>query len=309
MAGVRSWCRPATMIVAAAAFMLSACGTSQQPGSKPSQQAAKAPAQVGSYKVGNPYRISGVWYHPAENLSYDETGVASWYGPGFHGRRTANGERYNQRDLTAAHQTLPMPSLVRVTNLDNGRAVDLRINDRGPFARNRIIDVSHRAAQLLGFEHKGTAKVRVKVLPEESRQLAAIARGEVLPPAAGTTAPTGTQLAEVSRRDTAPPQETTVAPAMKTASSSGMPDGLIHIEQPQDSSLFVQAGAFTDYQNASQLAARLQPHGTVQIEPAAVSGQSFYRVRIGPVARSEEADLLMARLISDGYTTSQVIVQ
>src|SRR5690625_7286364 len=106
MAGVRSWCRPATMIVAAAAFMLSACGTSQQPGSKPSQQAAKAPAQDGSYKVGNPYRISGDWYHPVENLSYDETEVVSWYGQGIQGRRTANGERYNQRDINDEHTTL-----------------------------------------------------------------------------------------------------------------------------------------------------------------------------------------------------------
>src|SRR6185503_16233584 len=115
-------------------------------------------------------------YYPQEDYNYDETGVASYYGGeaqgvNFHGRMTANGETYDMNALTAAHQTLPMPSLVRVTNLDNGRAIVLRVNDRGPYARGRVIDVSRRAAQLLGFEGKGTASVRVQILADESRQL------------------------------------------------------------------------------------------------------------------------------------------
>lgn len=314
MAGDRLGRRAAVMALAAAALVLSACGTSQQAAvSSTAPKMANAPIQIGKYKVGRPYKVSGVWYYPSEDLNYDETGIASWYGPGFHGRKTANGERYNQHDLTAAHPTLPMPSLVRVTNLENGRSVDLRINDRGPFARSRIIDVSHRAAQLLGFEHKGTAKVRVRVLPEESRQLAALARGEVLPPAPGTLPGGDVQLAQApasssSKGVQSPPAQTAAANSSGTA-PKGMPDGLIHIEPPKEANLFVQAGAFTDYQNASRLAAELQPHGLVQIEPAAISGQSFYRVRIGPVPSVDEADLLVARLISDGYTSSQVIVQ
>ena len=114
----------------------------------------------GRYKVGRPYQIKGTWYYPAENFKYVETGISSWYGPKFHGRKTANGETYNMNDLTAAHRTLPLPSMVRVINLNNGRSLKLRINDRGPFARGRIIDVSRRAAQLLGFQRAGTAKVR-----------------------------------------------------------------------------------------------------------------------------------------------------
>jgi len=114
----------------------------------------------GAYKIGRPYTIGDVWYYPAENYEYNETGVASWYGAQFHGRATANGETYDMNALTAAHKTLPMPTLVRVTNLENGRAVVLRVNDRGPFAQGRIIDVSRRAAQLLGFEKHGTARVR-----------------------------------------------------------------------------------------------------------------------------------------------------
>ena len=100
-----------------------------------------------------------------------QEGVASWYGPGFHGKRTANGEVYDQYELTAAHQTLPLGTRVMVTSLTNGRAVEVRVNDRGPFADGRLIDVSRKAARELGFEEKGTARVRVEVLPDETRAL------------------------------------------------------------------------------------------------------------------------------------------
>jgi rare lipoprotein A len=131
---------------------------------------------AGSYKVGNPYTVSGVRYHPREDFSMTETGIASWYGPNFHGKRTANGEIYDQNALTAAHRTLQMPSLVRVTNLQNGKSVVVRINDRGPFKRGRVIDVSKKAASLLGFINQGTAKVRIEVLEKESRQIAEAAK-------------------------------------------------------------------------------------------------------------------------------------
>ena len=136
--------------------------------------AGKSPSSATSsgYKVGKPYQIAGVWYYPHVDYEYDETGIASWYGPGFHGKKTASGETYDQNGLTAAHRTLPLPSLVRVTNLVNGRQITLKVNDRGPFAHGRILDVSRRGAQLLDFEKTGTAKVRVEILAEESRQLA-----------------------------------------------------------------------------------------------------------------------------------------
>jgi rare lipoprotein A len=128
------------------------------------------------YKVGAPYSINGVTYRPREDLSYSRTGIASYYGGerrggDFHGRPTANGEVYDMYGLTAAHPTLPMPSVVSVTNLENGRSLKLRVNDRGPFHDGRLIDVSRRAARELGFERKGTARVRVEVLPEETRAL------------------------------------------------------------------------------------------------------------------------------------------
>jgi rare lipoprotein A len=101
-----------------------------------------ASAGKGLYKVGKPYQVDGIWYYPKEDPSYDETGIASWYGKQFHGRYTANGEVFDLNGLTAAHHTLPMPSIVQVTNLENGRSLTLRVNDRGPFAGARIIDVS-----------------------------------------------------------------------------------------------------------------------------------------------------------------------
>lgn len=122
----------------------------------------------GTYRVGRPYQMRGVWYYPAVDYDYDRTGIASWYGEEFEGRLTANGEIFDLNQLTAAHTTLPMPSIVQVTNLENGRSLQLRVNDRGPFVDGRLIDVTRRAAQLLGFENQGTTRVRVQVLRDES---------------------------------------------------------------------------------------------------------------------------------------------
>src|ERR1700691_2985517 len=171
--------------LAVAVIVLAGCG------SHPPQQSAGGHSQ-GRYKVGAPYQIDGVWYYPREDFSYDETGIASWYGEQFAGRATANGEVFDLNDLTAAHRTLPIPSIVQVTNLDNGRSIKLRVNDRGPYARGRIIDVSRRAAQLLGFEGTGTAKVRVQIVVPDSMEVAAAARrGGIRVAAAGRTpAPT-----------------------------------------------------------------------------------------------------------------------
>lgn len=123
-----------------------------------------ASAQSPQYAVGAPYRIKGRVYVPRTNPDYDRIGVASWYGRAFHGRRTANGERFDMHALTAAHPTLPLSTRVRVTNLDNGRSIAVRVNDRGPFARGRIIDLSQAGARALGFEARGTARVRVTIV-------------------------------------------------------------------------------------------------------------------------------------------------
>jgi len=119
------------------------------------------PKGGGTYRIGKPYQVAGRTYVPQENAHYHAEGLASWYGDDFHGRLTANGEVFDMTSVTAAHPTLPMPSYVRVTNTANGKSLVVRVNDRGPYHGNRIIDVSHRAATLLGFRSNGVARVRV----------------------------------------------------------------------------------------------------------------------------------------------------
>ncbi len=168
--------------VLAGGALLAACGSTR---GDVTESGLPAPTPVtgtvqefkgGTFKVGKPYKIRGKWYKPEADWAYDEKGEASWYGDKFHGRKTANGEVFNMHAMSAAHPTLPMPSMVRVTNLENGKSVDLRVNDRGPFAHNRIIDVSKRAAKELGFYRQGRTQVRVQILgqaPLEVRVAAA----------------------------------------------------------------------------------------------------------------------------------------
>ncbi len=148
-----------------ACLAIVACTTGPPPPPPIAIEEAPPPATGGGiYKVGDPYSIAGVWYYPREDPDYDETGIGSWYGEEFHGRVTANGEIFDRNAITAAHPTLPMPVNARVTNLENGRSLVVRINDRGPFVNDRVIDLSERAAELLGYRIQGTARVRVTFL-------------------------------------------------------------------------------------------------------------------------------------------------
>jgi rare lipoprotein A len=177
LANLRLHCGRATRVAAAGslALVVAACGATgsdtsgridPQYGVAASPQladkAAPIPRGGGVYKVGRPYKIAGNWYYPREDVNYDSIGIASWYGDDFHGRQTANGEVFDMDALSAAHPTLPMPTYARVTNLENGRSVVVRVNDRGPFAKGREIDLSRQAAKTLGMKHQGTAKVRVQ---------------------------------------------------------------------------------------------------------------------------------------------------
>ncbi len=146
------------------------------------------PKGGGTYRVGKPYVVGGRTYTPQEDVNYRAEGLASWYGDDFHGRLTANGEVFDMTSLTAAHPTMPLPSYARVTNLTNGKSVIVRVNDRGPYHGNRIMDVSHNAATLLGFKDDGIARVRVEYVGRaplegsDDRQLMATLRtGEPAP--------------------------------------------------------------------------------------------------------------------------------
>ncbi len=225
----------------------------------------------GHYKVGQPYEIRGVWYHPAEDPFYDEEGIASWYGEPFHGQLTANGEIYDMNELTAAHKTLPMPVYVRVTNLENGRSLVLRVNDRGPFIAGRIIDVSRRGAQMLGFEGQGTARVRVQVIDQES----------------------GRTWAELGRQ----PATTDAAAAPAIDFTHEDPGG----------GLFVQAGAFTDAANAFVVSQALVGTGDIHVIRAVVADRVFYRVRVGPFLARGQADRIREQVMTLGYRDAIVV--
>src|SRR6201987_3052395 len=164
-----------------------------EPSARLVEPGAPVPKGGGVYRGGTPYIVSGRVYVPENNPHYRVDGVAAWYGSDFDGRSTANGEIFDAEAITAAHPTLPLPSYVRVSNLSNGRSLVVRVNDRGPYAGNRIIDVSQRAAYLLGFTVSGTAWVRVEYVGpapiegSDDRVLEASLRQDEPAPARGTT--------------------------------------------------------------------------------------------------------------------------
>ena len=147
-------------------FFLTSCSSYQS-----STFSSKNPFAGGIYKIGEPYIIQDKMFFPEEDFSYREKGIASWYGQKFHGKKTANGEIFNMNLLTAAHRTLQLPSLVKVTNTSNKKSIILRVNDRGPFANDRIIDLSKESAKILDFKEMGVVNVKVTYLPEETAEL------------------------------------------------------------------------------------------------------------------------------------------
>lgn len=275
---------------------------------------------AGVYRIGNPYQIAGTWYYPREQPDYDETGIASWYGPGFYNNLTADGELFTSQDLTAAHKTLPMPVNVRVTNLENGQSLVLRVNDRGPFAQGRIIDVSERAAKLLGFYDKGTARVRVQYvaradLPSGKPQPFGAGTPETVQnalPAAPNAPVQSDALAPVPGVKVAPPTQTAAAPQAQStmigsSDAGALPSGQVtRVPVPAVTHLYVQLGAFSNYQNALRLATRLG--GDVRISTIQRAGQTLYRVRSGPFATTDEADQALTSLLNRGGADAHIVV-
>lgn len=277
------------------------------------KEAAKPATSIGRYKLGDPYQVNGVWYYPKLDWNYRETGIASWYGPGFHGKSTANGEVYDQNAITAAHRTLPMPVMVQVTNLENGRSIKVRINDRGPFANNRIIDLSRRSAQLLGIEQQGTAKVLVEIVPDESRQLIAAAQGRSsddidVPQAAPVAVVEAKPLDGGTAQPSAPVKTAAAQPRTIEEKPVPQPTGQVEHKRVTPTQIYVQAGSFTNPSNAEMLKHQLASYGPTNITAVQIGTQSFYRVRIGPLASVGEADRVLNSVIAGGHTEAQVVV-
>lgn len=288
----------------------------------------------GTFKVGKPYQINGKWYTPKETYSHTETGIASWYGSQFHGKRTANGEIFDMNELTAAHRTLQLPSLVRVTNLENGRSLIVRVNDRGPFKRGRIIDLSKRSAELLGFKNQGTARVKLQVMTQESLKIAEAAkRGE---DTRGTevaanenrllTKQPTTRTASAAPREpiTQAPQPTYQQAAARPPVESEplnspveghikngnfLPDEVVKQVPVAPTNMYVQAGSFGEQANAIRLAQTLQNYGNAQVYPADINGTRFYRVRIGPMPSVNNADRVLETLANAGHSQAIIVVE
>ena len=299
-------------------------------------RAAVNSSATGYYKVGNPYEVDGKWYYPREDYSYNEVGVASWYGEDFHNGITANGERYDMHAMTAAHKTLPLPSIVKITNLENGRSVILRVNDRGPFVANRIIDVSRYAAEKLGFHAKGTTRVRVEIMPKESKELkqAMIDKEKwahdayktekyVYNRSANTTNNqvaynnTNKQKAPVSPYTTSIRSVTTKTQHIRPTQEVyyGYKEEPVYVANLSDNSvynvangtLFVQTGAFSVKENAAKFAEIMKQYGNVSIaEDVAASGK-MYKVRIGPFERGKDAEITLNRINDSGIYEGRII--
>ncbi|MBK6897481.1 MAG: septal ring lytic transglycosylase RlpA family protein [Alphaproteobacteria bacterium] len=277
---------------------------------------------VGAYKVGAPYRIKGVLYKPQEYETYSETGIASWYGPGFQGKSTANGERFDTGELTAAHRTLPMPSLVRVTNLENGKAVFLRVNDRGPYAHGRIIDVSQKGAELLAFKNKGIARVKVELMKRESAQLAALAKkgvstkghenkyngGKTYANRVPPTPPPTPSVRQVSASPVPIPLDDGSTVSGHVKRGVVYPDPVVEQKRVQPTTLLVQVASFAGESQAQALAEKLQPYGSARVYPGMVNGRPYYRVRI-PARDEQSADVLVHRLEAKGYEDCLIVVE
>ena len=255
-------------------------------------------------RYGNPpfYDVFGRRYYVlSSSADYVERGVASWYGPGFHKIRTSTGEPYDMYGMTAAHKTLPLPAYVRVTNLQNGLSVVVRVNDRGPFVGNRIIDLSYTAAAKLDMLRNGTAMVEVRAIDPTvpagaaviAAALPAAPQPAAVPPAAAPAAASAAAPVPVPSAATAPAPAATPAPGAAPAPPVVTPP----VVTPPVT-LFVQAGAFADPANAERLAARLRggSYGTVFVRDDWIAGRRMYRVRIGPVQNVPEFDRIVGAL-------------
>jgi rare lipoprotein A len=228
----------------------------------------KDPAPIVSGTM-RPYQVRGRWYTPKEQPDYEEVGMASWYGDAFNGRPTSSGERFDMHQLTAAHKTLPLPGLVEVTNLENGRRLVVRVNDRGPFVDSRIIDLSREAAQELGMLSQGVGRVRVRYLGRAPRQ----GGGTIL----RAEAPIGSPAPNLA------PGPAPVAVAAEVAS------------------FWVQAGTFSDQGEASRIAERLS--GWVRADR---NGARF-NVVVGPWESANAAEAARQSVVAKGYVGALLI--
>ena len=272
------------------------------------------------YKIGNPYEIKNIWYYPKRDLSYEETGIASWYGDKFHGKLTANGEIFNKNNISAAHKTLPMPSMVRVTNLDNGNVLNVRINDRGPYVNGRIIDLSEKAANLLGFKEVGIARVRVNILIEKSLWLERSAKdgkfpgaenldnSEVELPKINSVSRPKVSIVKTVKNDDIQNLDKKEETSFTQILASSRQGNLRKIS-PKETNIWVQVGAFASTENANNVITKIAHIYDTNISSIEYKGRILQRVRLGPTQEVEKADEILEKVFKLGFKGSKIVVE
>ena len=252
-------------------------GSPVYPGSGP------LPKGGGKYLIGEPYEVAGWKYRPRADPSYDKVGQASWYGPQFHRRMTSNGEWFDMDYLSAAHPTLPLPSYVKVTNLENGRTVVVRVNDRGPFVGDRIIDMSRKSADALGFRQRGKANVRVQYLgpaPLNDRGGDLLAMNRRLPGGGD------------------PIEFAATKPVIPVAATAAL---------PQRQRYYVQIGAYSDPRNAERARVALRPVGPVSVTSIAGQLGTLYKVELGPLDDQGRAAAALDQVVAQGHADARLV--
>lgn len=269
----------------------------------------------GKYHIGDAYQVAGRTWTPHEQPGYDKTGVASWYGEAFHKRKTSNGEWFDMNTLTAAHATLPLPSYAMVTNLDNGRQVIVRINDRGPFVDTRIIDLSKKAADVLGYRNKGKTHVRVRLigpapLQDSSQHMMAMNQAmndgasisQIASLADDPKAVAASQVAQITPSKHRPHPLAVVQVAEVQQASMPMAE-----VAPTSGGFMVRVAVFHNIENATTAYDALKSLGPTQIVKAVGANGPLYRVQMGPI--DNEVDALIARdsAIANGFEDARIV--
>ncbi|HYD27327.1 septal ring lytic transglycosylase RlpA family protein [Brevundimonas sp.] len=279
------------VVLAGLLSLLAACASAGRSGAD-GYPVVTDPAPIVSGTM-RPYQIRGRWYRPEEQPNYDETGMASWYGDQFHGRPTATGERFDMNALTAAHKTLPLPGLVEVTNLANGRRVVVRVNDRGPFVDGRIIDLSRGAADALDLRRAGVGEVRVRYLGPAPR----LGGGQVLQYAEARPAPERGPVPYLPAPVPQPPPQSPPEPVEWSSPAVSAP-----APAPSPSGVWVQAGTWSDARQARRAASHLGGGATVD-----VAGPGQFRVLVGPWPDAAAAERSRRAVMSRGYPEATTI--
>lgn len=298
--------------IARPAFTEAEYGVSSSP--RVAGLSSRIPKGGGHFKLGSPYKVAGRWYVPSEDRHYDRQGIASWYGADFHGRKTSNGEVFDMRAMTAAHPTFPLPSYAYVTNLDNGRTVLVRVNDRGPYVAGRIMDLSHAAASALDYVGRGKARVRVQYagrapLNGDDRREQAFLRDRTWTRGGAVRM----AAASAAQRYEAPKPTPIWSPlSYRSAEAGGRSrpsylGGPLPDEAAIGGRAYVVAGYYEDRQSAERLRDTLRPFGKSALNTLrTASGTTLYRVRVGPVAR-KTAEIMLPGIVGVGAPDAEVV--